>query len=58
MTNHCSYPAIHLFRKADGTTTVSIEVDNKWVEVIRDSGGIISHIVEPLGIAEHIRECK
>ena len=32
------------------TMIVSAEIDGRWVEVIRDIGSTISHIVEPAGI--------
>jgi len=37
----------------EGDIVVSVEVDGKWVECIREwyiEGGVISYILEPLGI--------
>ena len=50
-----AYPAIHLW--TDLTYVyVSIEVDGKWIEVIREvRDAPFSNIVEPGGIAERIR---
>ena len=43
---------IHLFRLGEHVI-VSVEVDGKWVEVIRERrDGSFSHIVEPGGIRE------
>lgn len=46
------FPAIRLTRSPSGLCEVSIEAEpRKWVTVIRDAGCVISHIVEPAGIA-------
>ena len=41
---------IRLTRGPSGECVVSIEVGRRWVDVIRDRGDVISHIVEPAGI--------
>ena len=39
-----------------GDCVVSLEIDGRWVDVIRDNAETISHIVEPSGIAI-LNEC-
>jgi hypothetical protein len=53
-----TYPPIHLIRYTDGTLIVRIEVDGQWVDVIRESGEIVSHIIEPAGIEAAIARTK
>lgn len=48
--------AIWLKRENDGAITVSIEAGGTWLQVIRETDGPFSHIVEPSGIALAIRE--
>lgn len=49
-----TYAAIHLYR-VDPHVIVAIEVDGKWIEVIRDNvDSPFSHIVEPRGIEAKI----
>ena len=54
------YAAIHLTRGADGKCEVAVEIKGArrrgWLTVISDSGEIISHIVEPLGIRRRAEE--
>jgi hypothetical protein len=47
------WPAISLTRIGIDCV-VAIEVDGRWVPVIRDNGDVISHIVEPLGVERAI----
>ena len=51
---------IHLYTEMqDGEpehVCVAIEVNNEWVEVIRSSGPIISHICETAGALRRVRE--
>jgi len=42
---------IRLTRSPSGECAVAFEVGGRWVGVIRDRGEVISHIVEPGGIA-------
>lgn len=49
-------PALHLTRSSGGTTTVAIDVDGRWVNVITEHGDIISHIVESLGIRKRVEQ--
>lgn len=48
--------AIRLTRDTRGMCVVWLCFDGKEVPVIRDNGDIISHYVEPLGIATAVRE--
>lgn len=49
------HPPVMLTRlSCSGMCEVSIEVQGKWIPVIRDNGDTISHIVEPLGIRSAI----
>ena len=44
---------IHLHSMGDGSVLVDAEIDGRWVTVIREhyvESGILSHIVEPLGM--------
>lgn len=46
-----AHPAVMLTRiSGTGMCEVSLEIDGKWIVVIRDNGDLISHIVEPSGI--------
>lgn len=52
------FHAIHL-RREGGIAIVSIEVDGKWVDVIKENAsGNYSHIVEPSGIEAAVRRSK
>lgn len=48
-----NYPPIWLRTEGD-SKVVLIQVEGRWVEVIRDNGTNISHIAEPSGIASAI----
>jgi hypothetical protein len=50
-----SLEGIRLTRSPSGECVVSIELHGTWVDVIRDRGDVISHIVEPAGIESAIK---
>lgn len=42
----------------DAPTVVSLEVDGRWIEVIRDTGVIISRVVGGVGILGAVVESR
>lgn len=56
-----SFVPIKLEGLGDGELTVSVEVGNRWIPVIHEcyiEGGMISHIVEPLGIETALERAR
>ncbi len=52
---------IHLVSRGENRMEVCVEVNGKWVTVIKEywvQDGVVSHIVEPLGIRTCIERAR